>query len=524
MCTTTTLTGNDTLNKRLQQYGLAALFCITTPVMAAGALSLPWQDSADSGMGFSSGITATETPASTWFNPAALAKLSQSGYLAGATLVGFTTEFNGNARREATDDSMITGRNGRSSNQGGNPGGINPPLPQIYYARPLGERFGLGFGIVTPYAIISAYEDNWVGRYHALESSIITTQFGPALGWRLTDQLWLGGGINVSLWGSTFSNDVDLGAILERRVQDGCRDQFPSPTDQASCLAVAPNGLGGRYDFYNELDAAGPGIGAVLAMRWQLFEPLSLGIVYRSPITHQLRGEARRVRFGDGPDGQEGWDGDELRNDPDLQALRLFLDGQAAINPNVENFEERVVQPALLGSANGDFKLRVVLPEQLIGGLRLALGEWIITSAVNWTRWERFNEFRFNFEDGRGAIVAFAEFKQSFRYSLGLQAPLSQNTTLRTGLAYETGAVDDATRSARAPDGDRVYITTGIGWRFSPEWMVDMAAGGFIAQGGPVNDETVASGSGNVLSGEFDDLVSFFGGLSLHYTPKSKHE
>ena len=52
---------------------------------------------------------------------------------------------------------------------------------------PLGDRVRAGLGITAPFGLRTSYPDEWVGRYHAVDSELRTVNINPALAVWATD-------------------------------------------------------------------------------------------------------------------------------------------------------------------------------------------------------------------------------------------------------------------------------------------------------------------------------------------------
>ena len=77
------------------------------------------------------------------------------------------------------------------------PSHSNSPAPSLYYARQLNDQWALGFGFNVPFATTSSYDDDWVGRYHAVDTEVRAFDFNPTVAYRINDKVSIGGGISV---------------------------------------------------------------------------------------------------------------------------------------------------------------------------------------------------------------------------------------------------------------------------------------------------------------------------------------
>jgi long-chain fatty acid transport protein len=51
-------------------------------------------------------------------------------------------------------------------------------VPAIYATMPFGEQVQLGLGFTTPFGLKTSYSDEWVGRYHTVQSELRTYNTG----------------------------------------------------------------------------------------------------------------------------------------------------------------------------------------------------------------------------------------------------------------------------------------------------------------------------------------------------------
>ena len=73
------------------------------------------------------------------------------------------------------------------------------------------------------------------------------------------------------------------------------------------------------------------------------------------------------------------------------------------------------------------------------------------------------------------ATIKKNKWKNTARYSLGADFSPVTNGKIRADLAFDQGAVPNATcRSPRAPDSDRSWIALGLGYKISREISLDI--------------------------------------------------
>jgi len=64
---------------------------------------------------------------------------------------------------------------------GGDGGDARKPVvtPSFYYVQPLSELFTFGLGINAPFGLTTKYDDDWIERYQAIRSNLLTACFNP---------------------------------------------------------------------------------------------------------------------------------------------------------------------------------------------------------------------------------------------------------------------------------------------------------------------------------------------------------
>jgi long-chain fatty acid transport protein len=139
-------------------------------------------------------------------------------------------------------------------------------VPHAYFVTDLlGDRVRLGFAGTVPFGLITDYDSDWVGRYHALRSIVRTLDFNPVFAVRATDWMSIGGGMSAQYASVSLSQAVFTGTGT-----DGLAKVSGTDWSYGWNLGV-------------------------------LFEPTSRirgGIGFRSKVKHTLDGELRVTGLG----------------------------------------------------------------------------------------------------------------------------------------------------------------------------------------------------------------------------------
>lgn len=192
-----------------------------------------------------SGITARANDASTVFwSPAGITRIDQPELVVQATLVAMDSKFN-------VDESNRSGGNADS-------GFRLLPVPGLFYAQPLDERWTAGVSVTVPSGFGNDYGKTWSGRYLVQESELTFVALTGTLGYELTDQWSVGGGPIIMYTDSTSKARVNNLVGSDGRV---------------------------------ELEEDGFGFGWQLGLMYDISDTARVAAVYRSEIDPDLSGK-----------------------------------------------------------------------------------------------------------------------------------------------------------------------------------------------------------------------------------------
>ena len=66
--------------------------------------------------------------------------------------------------------------------------------------------FWLGLALTSPWGLGVQYDDDWFGRYDSIETRLTTVNLSPALAYRITEWLSIGGGLNIEYADAKLTN------------------------------------------------------------------------------------------------------------------------------------------------------------------------------------------------------------------------------------------------------------------------------------------------------------------------------
>jgi long-chain fatty acid transport protein len=234
---------------------LAAVGLALTTTTAVGAgFQISEQSVSGMGQGFAGAGIARDDAANLFYNPAGLLANPNSQLQFGASLISAEAKFTnrGSTRRLAGSTVPASGTNAD--------GGEDVVVPAFYYTSQ-GAAVKWGIGISVPFGLATEYDDDWVGRYHALRSEVQAINVNPAVAVKLGDTFSIGAGV--------FAQRVD--AELSQAVFRG-----PGVPDGKATLK------GDDTDF-----------GFNLGIMAEPTPSTRIGLGYRSKVDHKVEGNVR---------------------------------------------------------------------------------------------------------------------------------------------------------------------------------------------------------------------------------------
>ena len=373
----------------------------------ASGFALREQSATALGNAFAGATAGADDLTYMFFNPAALGRLDSHGVALSLSYARPEIELE-SASATTVLGTPIPGRDQDDDI------GEDALIPAFYAMVPFGEQVRLGLGINTPFGLETAYSDEWVGRYHAVESELRTVNINPALAVKLTDWMSVGFGAQIQYADGELTRAIDFGTI-------GALSGIPG---------AVPGGQDGFIRLQGDDWAYGYNAGV-------LIEPVKgtrLGITYRSEIDHRLEGDA-------------DFSGDDA--------------GVAA-----------ALRGATGAFQDTDAELEVTTPASLSFGIHQDIGQrFAVMAEAQWTDWSSFEQLRAEFENpAQPDNVSEERWDDSWFFALGATWRPISSLTFRTGIAYDESPANDRFRDPRVPDENRYWAAFGLSWEPRP-WL-----------------------------------------------------
>jgi long-chain fatty acid transport protein len=392
--------------------GFMVLACALAPQMALGAGFGLREHSAEALGAANAGASATTSDAGyIVFNPAALGFVDTADF--SVTLAGIFPN-------SESDYTAITSALTPVSGPGSPEDFIDDAaLPALAARWRLDERWAVGVSVTGPWGLSTSYPNDWVGRYYARKTKLITINIAPVVSFAITPHFVIAGGAQAQYAHGDFSDAVDVGTI--------------------GAGFLIPGSIPGAQDIGAKFSADGWGWGWTLGAIWQASDRVTLGVSYRSSIDTDADG-----------------------------TLKFNLAG---------NTIAQIINGATGLFANTPASTSLTTPAMLNIGARFGLGDgWTLLGEANWTDWTSFDELRIRSQNpAQPDDVTLANWDSSWFFSGGIEYQPDQHWTLRAGAAYDESPIPDSTLGPRIPDADRTWVTLGATYHASDS--VDVSVG-----------------------------------------------
>lgn len=174
----------------MRKISAALVSCFFSVGAQAAGFALIEQSASGLGNAFAGAAASAEDASTIFFNPAGMI------YIQGNQVVGALHLINPNAY--FNDDGSTGGTLRTKGGEGGDLGDL-AFVPNFYYVHDVCQRFKAGVGINAPFGLKTEYDDDWMGRFHAVKSELKTVNINPSIAFKPTDNLSLGFGVSA-MW------------------------------------------------------------------------------------------------------------------------------------------------------------------------------------------------------------------------------------------------------------------------------------------------------------------------------------
>ncbi|AIF46656.1 OmpP1/FadL family transporter [Dyella japonica] len=461
----------------LAALSLAIIGSLAAPQRAhASAFQLHEDSAAAMGRAYAGSTTAGGDVSVVANNPAAMSDLKGTYFQADVTAINFGTTFSGSAH-----DAL-----GRPiSGNGGGDAGTTMPVPALFFATQLGDKWHVGGAFTVPFGFQTEYNNNWVGRYNALKSKFTSLDGTLSVSYDVNDNFAIGvSGIaqktSAELTSAINYNMVGLG-LVNQAVAAGAIPPAVGQQLGQQVNVVVPPGSDGVARIKGDDWAYGWQVG----MLWRATANDKFALDYRSKISHRIEGTAN------------------FTVPANVQALLS--------NPTVA---------ALLAGAGGvpfthtDGTAPFTTPAVATASYWHQEEKFGLGADVAWTKWDSFKNLTVYYANpAQPTTTEVFDWKNSWYISVGGEYYANDKLTLRAGIALDTTPTSTATRDPRVPDGTRQLVSFGAGYKVTEKFVLNASYAHIFVNKARMN---AVSSTGDVLTGTSDDYGNLLS-LSAQY-------
>jgi long-chain fatty acid transport protein len=442
---------------RLAGLALAALSvavagALVSPVASASGFQISENTAQALGRAYAGREAAGNDASVVLNNPAAMVDFDTYAVQLDATAINVSTKFHGSG----TDAFGMP----LSGGNGGNGGGVYG-VPAISFIAPIAQNWRIGLGVDAPFGLETEYNAGWVGRYSALKSSVKSMDLVGSIAWAVSPQFSLGFSVIAQKTTIDLSNAVNYGTVLALPPFNLASTFQPQSADGVAQV---------RGDNWKW--------GWQLGMEWKPTSQDTLALNYHSKINHDIDGKAYFT----------------------MPSSVQFVLSQPGVPPLFQNT-----------AASGQFATPAIAS---FSYWHKTEGPVSFGAELSWTGWSSFSRLAIDFANPyQPDIDQYYGWKNTWFGSVGMDYRLSDNWTLRGGLAFDQTPTRDSTRDPRIPDGARKWISFGAGYSPTPNMTLNIGYAHLFVDDGDVND---VSATGDHLVGSFDNSGDLLG-ISMQY-------
>ncbi len=241
------------MNSKLKNISALILIGSLPQAVSAAGFAIKEQSVTSLGRAFAGSAAVAEDASTIFFNPAGLTYLERGELDLGLNYIKPQSEFR-NDGSNINNAIPLTGGNGGDA-------GSEAFVPNFFLSHPVNDKVTLGLGVTAPFGLVTEYRDDWVGKYLAVKSEMLTVNFNPTIAIKASEKLSLGFGVSAQYIDVKLSKMVDLGGD-------------PNVADARAKL---------KGDDW--------GYGINMGLLYQATEQTRIGLAYRSKISNTLEGD-----------------------------------------------------------------------------------------------------------------------------------------------------------------------------------------------------------------------------------------
>lgn len=265
--------------RRLVSSATAVCVILLSGAVHASGFALIEQSVSSMGTAYANGSSGMDDASTIFFNPASMTRLEGKNASGGLHVINSRTDFSGQGFYNPSSPAInLAGLGGVSTGNNTHDNiGLTAAVPHGSYSQQLNERMWLGLSINGPFGLKTNYDDNWTGRYLAIQSELKTANINPTFAYEINDQVSLGLGLNALYADGKLTNAIDGGLLAALQGMP------------------IPGWVPGSSTYDSEVKLTGDdwGYGWNVGLLLEPGPDTRIGLSYRSKVDLTLKGDAR---------------------------------------------------------------------------------------------------------------------------------------------------------------------------------------------------------------------------------------
>ena len=189
----------------------AALGAMSASALAGG-FAIGTQSGSGTGNAFAGGAAVADDASVVWSNPAGMTFLPAGKQITGALHI-----------LKPSFKFLNEGSTGAFALPGtgdGGDGGDWAFVPNGFFTMDIGPRMRFGVALNAPFGLKTEYDAGWRGQLTALTSEIKSVNINPALSYKVSDTVSIGGGVNIQWIEAELSNFAGAAGVAKLKADD----------------------------------------------------------------------------------------------------------------------------------------------------------------------------------------------------------------------------------------------------------------------------------------------------------------
>jgi len=429
------------------------------------------QETSGSGLGnaFAGGAAAAEDASGMWANAASMSKLTRNQIAGAVDAVKFKAEFNNNGSLPALNQPL--------GNNGGDAGSWNA-VPSVYAVFPINQQWAFGVGVNVPFGLVTDYDGGWLGRYQALKSDVKTLNVNPAVSFKITDNFAIGAGVDYQHVKATFSSNFNYSAGMAQAATTAAGLGVIPPALVPTIIAATP-GLDSYVNITGDDYAWGWNIGLL----WDVDKNMRIGAQYRSGFKYNISGSVN------------------IQN-PALPTL------PPALAPVVAGLAANVNAALFSGGVTADIEFPSITNASVFYRLN---DKWDLMGDIQYTHWSTIKNLTFVRTTGAVLNSTPENFRNTWRYSVGVNYHYDDQWTIRAGYAYDQTPVNSTDLTPRLPDNNRNWLTIGGQYKWNRDLAIDVGFAYIWISDPQINQNAGNTALNGQIKGSYSANVQSYG-------------